>query len=267
MTTLAEPVPRPVRSDDRFFLTMSIVMALTIVAGFSLQLAMGRSTFSAPPIVHIHAVVFFGWVVLYLLQNVFVARGQMALHRTLGWIGAVWMVLMVVVGVTITVLMVRRGAAPFFFTPLYFLIMNPMSVLTFAGLTTAAIVLRRKTDWHRRLHYCGMAFLCGPAFGRLLPMPLLIPMAGLAVFAAVMILPLVGAIADQRRTGRPHSAWWWGIGAMLGAQIVTQVIPATPFGTAIYDAVTAGSPGASIDPRAYPPPPSSPLITGRTDAM
>ena len=30
--------------------------------------------------------------------------------------------------------------------------------------------MRRRTDWHRRLMFCGMAILTGPGLGRLLPM-------------------------------------------------------------------------------------------------
>ena len=67
---------------------MALVMAAIIVAGFSMQLAMGRSSFSAPPLVHFHAVIFFGWVVIYVTQSALVTRGSMPLHRRLGWLAA-----------------------------------------------------------------------------------------------------------------------------------------------------------------------------------
>ena len=193
MATLAAgtPVaPEPALSDDRFFLKAAIVMALFVAAGFSLQLAMGRSSFHSPPLVHAHAIVFMGWVTLYVLQNVFVSRGSMALHRRLGWIGAGWIVAMLILGFAVTIAMVRRGQVPFIFTPLQFLVFDPMTLIAFFGLTVAAITLRRRTDWHRRLHYCGMSLLLGPAFGRLLPMPLLIPWAWEAAFAATLFFPL-----------------------------------------------------------------------------
>jgi hypothetical protein len=113
--------------------------------------------------------------------------------------------------------MVRRGQVPFFFQPLHFLIFDPVSLLTFAGLTGSAIALRNTTEWHRRLHLCGMAMLMGPGFGRLLPMPLLQPWSWEASFAGGMIFPIAGVIADLRRSGRVHPAWRWGIATMLGA--------------------------------------------------
>jgi hypothetical protein len=182
----------------------------------------------------------------------------MRLHRPLGWIGAGWAAVMVVVGIYTTMTMVRRGAAPFFFLPAFFLLMNSLTILTFAGLTATAIALRKRTEWHRRLLYCGMAFLAGPALGRILPLPLMIPWADWGVFAALMIFPLVGVIADLRRRGSVHPAWLWGIAAMTGAQILMHVLAASPAGITIYDAVTAGTPGASVAPLEYPPFPPMP---------
>src|SRR5438045_1304516 len=109
MATLAETSRSTGVGDERFFLNGAIAMALVIAAGFSLQLAMGRSTFHSPPLVHAHAIVFMGWVTLYVLQNVFVATGRMDLHRRLGWIATGWMVAMLVLGCMVTAAMARRG--------------------------------------------------------------------------------------------------------------------------------------------------------------
>ena len=265
MATIAQPPLAPAAGDERFFLKSAIVMALLVVAAFSFQLAMGRSTFASPARVHVHAVLFMGWVTIYLLQNILVSTGRLGLHRKLGWLAAVWALAMVVSGLLVITAMLRAGTVPFFFTPLHFLIFDPVTLLTFAGLTAAAIVMRRRTEWHRRLHFCGMAMLLGPAFGRLLPLPLFIPYAWEATFAACLLFPLAGMWRDARRSGRIHPAWRWGIGVMLGSFVITQAITFSPVGTAIYDRVTAGSPGAAIDPLAYPPPPAGPLMTGRSD--
>ena len=254
MATIAPSAPL-VRSNDRFFFVMAIAMALAIVAGFSLSIAMGRSSFQSPVRVHAHALIFMGWVALYLAQNYFVVAGRRDLHRALGWIGMVWIVAMVAAGSVVTIAMVRNAEVPFFFTPAYFMVMDELAVLVFAGLTVAAVVLRRQTEWHRRLHYCGMAMLTGPGIGRLLPMPLLIPYAGESVYVVVMLFPLIGIIADLRRSGRVHPGWWWGSGVMVASMFAMSGIGHGPIGTAIYTQVTAGSPGAAVAPHAYPVPP------------
>jgi len=264
MATLAQKPLAPSSGDERFFLTAAIVMTVTIISAFSLQYLMGRSTFASPLRVHLHAFFFMGWVAIYLSQNFFVATRRMALHRRLGWIAAGWMVPMVVLGCVVTVAMVRLGHVPFFFRPLQFLIFDPVAVFTFAGLTIAAILLRRRTEWHRRLHFCGMTILLAPAFGRLLPLPLLQPLAWEASYAVTLLFPFVGAWADMRRSGRVHPAWWWGIGTIIASFVLVEAITYSPIGAAIYKVVTEGSPGADVPPLEFATPPEGTLVTGRT---
>jgi hypothetical protein len=256
MASLAES-HRIVVKDDRFFFITSLIMAAIVVAGFSLMIVTGRSSFGSPPIVHAHAVVFMGWVVLYVTQNALVARGSIALHRRLGWIAAGWVVAMIVLGTVVTVRVIRLGHTPFFFPPALFLVLNPVMILTFAGLIVAAIVRRRQTEWHRRLNFSGMALLLGPAYGRLLPMPFLIPYAYEVDTLAVLILPVIGIVFDLRRNGTIHPAWWWGLAAIIGSTLLSEAITYSPLGTALYRVATEGSVGASIAPLAYPPFPLS----------
>ena len=250
--------------DSPFFMGAPLAMAFTIVAGFSVQFAMGRSSFASPPLVHAHAVVFMGWVVIYVAQSALATKRRLALHRRLGWLAALWMVPMVVLGIAVTTAIVRRGQVPFFFLPQHFLIFDPLTVIAFAALTGVAIRMRRRTGWHRRLHLCATAMLLGPAFGRLLPMPLLPPLAFEAAFVAGMVFPLAGVIADRRRSGRVHPAWGWGIGAMATTLLLITAVIYSPVGGALYARVTAGTPGAVVDPLAFPPPPGGPRRTGRT---
>lgn len=265
MATVSHYPPlAPSAGDERFFLKSAVVMALVIFFGFSLQLAMGRSTFSSPLRVHVHAVLFMGWVVIYVLQNTLIATDRIGLHRRLGWFALAWATAMVVSGFAVTLIMVRAGTVPFFFQPLQFLVFDPVAVLTFAGLTAAAVILRRRTEWHRRLHFCGMAMLLGPAFGRILPLPLLSPWAWEATFAFTLLFPLFGAWADRRRFGQVHPAWRWGIATMLASLIIVEALTYSLVGVELYEAVTEGSPGAAIDPLAFPPPPDGPLMTGRS---
>lgn len=245
-------------SDHRFFVIAAYVMAGIIIAGFGMQWLMGRSSFRSPPMLHVHALVFMGWTILYVVQNHLVGRGSVALHRRLGWIGAGWAVAVVILGLYMTAMMVRQGRTPFFFQPGYFLFMNWLTVLGFGALTAAAIRLRRRTDWHRRLMLCGMAILTGPAFGRLLPMPLLIPFAAWGVFVCVMLFPIAGMVADIRRHGTIHRAWWWGAGTIAALQLAIGMVAFSPFGLTVYQAVAAGAVGEAVAPLVFPPFPGAP---------
>jgi hypothetical protein len=262
MTASVERASLTRGGDSGFFLGAAVAMTLVLVGGFSLQLAMGRSSFSAPLVVHAHAMVFMGWVGIYLLQNVFAATGRQDLHRPLGWIAVAWLAPMLVLGCAVTIAMVRRGQAPFFFTPLQFLVFDPLSLFAFVGLTVAAVVLRRRTDWHRRLHFCGMAILLGPGLGRLLPMPLLAPWAWEATVLVSLMFPLAGVVADLRRDGRIHPAWGAGVAVIVGLVALTEAVTYSPAGQALYGVATAGSPGAAVAPLAFPPPPGAPPAAG-----
>ena len=177
---------------------------------------------------------FMGWVAIYLTQNLLVATGRIGLHRKLGWVAAAWMLAMIVSGFVVTTAMVRAGSTvPFFFQPLHFLIFDPGAVLTFGALTAAAIMLRRRTEWHRRLHFCGMTMLLAPAFGRLLPLPLMQPWAWEAIFA---VTPLFHSRACGRTFDAAAAATrpgTWGIAAIIGSFVLTRVVTYSPAGMAI----------------------------------
>ncbi|WP_374126730.1 hypothetical protein [Sphingomonas sp. 28-62-11] len=230
-------------------------MAGLLIAGFSLNIVMGRSSFERPIIVHAHAIIFMGWMVIYVLQNWLATKGPLALHRRLGWLALGWLALMLYFGTAVTVMNVQAGTVPFFFQPLHFLVFDPMSLIGCIALIGAGVSMRADTGWHRRLNYCGMALLVGPGVGRLLPMPLLIPYAYQSAFAVVLLLPVIGIVADWWRDGRVHPAWWWGLGGMIATEVVTEAIAFSPMGLSLYQAVTAGTPGAAIAPLAFPPSP------------
>lgn len=253
MATLA--APGRATTDEGFFQKLAIAMAAVIVIGFSFHLAMGRSSFASPLIVHLHAVAFFGWTVLFVTQATLAGRGNLALHRRLGWLAAAWIPVMVVLGFLVTIHSLQTRGGPFFFDQRTFLIGNPMGLLTFAGIAAWAIVLRRRTDWHRRLMMCAMVGLTGPGFGRLLPMPFMIPWAWFVAGLIVpMIFPLIGMIADRRRTGAVHPAWWWGAGVFAASFCLAQAIAFSPIGAAITHAVIDGTPGAERPMEGFLPP-------------
>lgn len=266
MATAATIQPRS-ETGERFFFKLALAMAITIVLGFSVSILLGRSSFAARLLVHVHALVFMSWVALFVAQSWLGTRGPLVLHRALGWFGAVWTLALVIMGCWITIDRVQLGTTPFFFQPQLFLIANPLGVLCFAGLTAAAIALRRRTDWHKRLQICALASIIGPAFGRLLPMPLLMPYAFDAAVIAGLIFPAIGALRDRRRHGRAHPAWWCGMVSVLLVLAVARILAFSPAGDGIYRAITAGTPGESIPGLAFPPPPGAPLLTAHPKAI
>lgn len=256
MATLA-PGATPLsaeRSERRFFLIMACAMAATIVAGFSLNLAMGRSSFAVPWPYHVHGVIFMGWVALFLAQSFTIATGRRAMHIALGKLGYVWIPLMTAAGITIMTVVARRNGGPFFFAINEFLISNVMLLLAFAVTALWALRRRRHQGWHRRLLLASMAVLTGPGLGRLLPMPLLIPNAWTISFAASLVWIVIAMGYDLRRRGRVHPAYWWGMGIYVGTFIASMLLAFSPLGYALTHAVIDGTPGAERPMEAFLPP-------------
>ncbi len=245
--------------DSRFFRACITLMAIMLVCAFMFQLAMGRSSFNAPPIVHLHAVVFMGWLAIMLAQTWLATGGNVAMHRRLGRLAVVWAFGILVIGTLVTIAAVQTGRVPFFFQPQHFLIANPLTVVGFMALLGAAIVLRKQTDWHARLQVGAFVMLMGPGFGRLIPMPLLMPYAFESACLLALIFPFAGMIRDWRVLGRPHRAWLWGICVLIGVLLLARWIAFSPVGNSIYAAAMADSPAAVTDGLAFPPPPPGTL--------
>lgn len=250
-------VTAPQAVDRKFIRNLATGMAVILVSGFVFQLAMGRSSFSAPPIVHAHAVVFMGWVGIVLTQVWLAGTGNIALHRQVGKLAAVWALGLLIFGTWVTVATVQTGRTPFFFQPQHFVVANPLGLCAAIGLLVAAYMMRKHTDWHARLQVGSFMMLMGPGFGRLLPMPFLSPYAFEIASGAALIFPLIGIVSDWRTRGRVHPAWFWSIGVLIGALLLARLIGFSPIGEAIYDAVVAGTPQAGTNGLDYPPPPGS----------
>ncbi|MEG3083294.1 hypothetical protein U1707_06545 [Sphingomonas sp. PB2P12] len=195
---------------------MAIVIAATVILGFTVNAARMHWTFFALPAqVHLHAAVFLSWIMLYVVQNWLIVRGSINRHRQMGVLGACIGVTMVVLGIVTTVMAIEQHRVPPFFPPGIFLVLDVLGVIGFGILTAWAIILRKQAAWHKRLMLCGTILVMSPALGRLLPMPQLGKFAPLAVFASMAVFVIAGMIFDLRLRGKIHPAYYWGGGVLV----------------------------------------------------
>jgi hypothetical protein len=230
-------------------------MAIVLVAGFVVQLSAGRSSFSAPLVVHIHAAAFMEWVAIVLAQVWLATGGAVDRHRLLGRLAVVWLLALIVLGPLVTYEAIRTQRAPFFFQPQHFLILNSLGIVAYAGLFAAAVALRKQTDWHSRLQIGAFALLMGPGIGRILPAPLLMPYAFELSALPAIVVPLIGMVRDQKMHGRVHTAWIWSAAVLVGWLLLGRLIAFSPAGDAIHVWAVAGTPLEGSDGLAFPPPP------------
>jgi len=215
-TVAAPPASSSYSASQPFFVKLAWILSVIIVVGFVQNAALGRVDIPAIPVwVHVHGLAMLAWLGLFVTQNRLAASGNLALHRRLGWIGAFLVCLIVGVACFTGVMSLALHRFPPFFTAPYFLALTLIDTMAFGGLVLAGIVNRGDTETHRRLIAGGTIVILEPAFGRLLPAPLI---GGETTEWIVMAIQLgfVAAIAlhDRKTLGRVHNATF-SVGAVV----------------------------------------------------
>jgi hypothetical protein len=208
MTVIAE---RPIRlpTDRLFFTGMAVAAALTVFVGFAPTYYL-RSSALPPlsPLVQVHGVLFTSWFLLFIAQTALITARRTDIHRLLGIAGAILAAAMVIVGVMAAIDGMRDRAPPAGAIPFG-------SIIAFAVLVTAGILLRHHTGTHKRLMLLGTIALLSAAIARVLVhlgIPLLGTALGLFLGSDVFVAAIV--VYDLASQGRVHRATVWG-GAMV----------------------------------------------------
>ena len=192
---------------ERFWQKMAIGLAIFIVFGF-LQFALRGfvDPIRAPWWVHLHGVAMLSWLALLIAQPTLVLRGNLALHRRLGRIGAGLALFIAGLAIFTGVASLMLHRFPPFFAPPYFLILCIVEAVVFIAMVAWGISLRRTTDWHRRVMIGATVIILEPALGRILPMPLMIGWSDLPVgFCQLVVVGIIG-LHDRRALGHVHPA-------------------------------------------------------------
>jgi hypothetical protein len=204
MATVARPAAT---RDQSFWQKMALGIALFILFGFAQFSARGFvDVGKVPAYVHIHALFMLGWLALAVVQPWLVNRDNLALHRKLGWLGVALTLGVVCMGSYTAIESIRADRQPFFFTQPYFMALTHVGVLTFGGLVVAAVMRRKQTEWHRRLMLGALIGIMEPAFGRLLPMPLMMPWGEWVTLALQLATLAIVVRHDRKATGAIHPA-------------------------------------------------------------
>jgi uncharacterized membrane protein YozB (DUF420 family) len=229
---------RPAEVGRVFYLVWALTMAAVFVAGFS-QTVPGdfAPTPGLPLLLHVHGAVFTLWVVLLIAQPSLVVAGDVRRHRQLGMAGAALAAAMVVMGLAATLFSISHHRVPSFFPPGVFLVMNSLGVIVFGALVAAAVALRGRPEWHKRLMLCATASILGPGLGRFLPMASFGAIAPLVMFAVNDVILLAGPAADLVVRRRIHPAYLWGVAAVVLMQALIGPLAFSPPAQALVRAL------------------------------
>lgn len=214
-------------SDRNFFLALVALTWAGITGGFGLDVIdhIRSSTRAYPLIVHVHALLFTGWLTLLTVQLMLIRRHRPDLHRRLGMAMAWLIPLMVVIALATAWTVQRQAAALPGGHGTQFISINLTDMLGFATLAGAAIALRRDPSAHKRLMLLSLFYLSTAGFARL--WLLTIGPAGTDGFWGFFIafnlggdipIALLGAY-DLATRGRLHPAYVLGAGWVLANEL------------------------------------------------
>jgi hypothetical protein len=222
------------RSEGRFYVAMAVVAMLIVTAGFGPGL-FDPSIRRAPLTISVaaHGAVFTAWLVLFLTQTLLIPKGQFAIHRRLGYAGAILAVLMVVSGYFTAIAMTRRGydlSGDLVATvddALTILVFQLGDLVSFSILVAAAVLYRRRADIHKRLMLLATvgALMGAPLAHVIGHWPLLRDIKAPIILIPLVMLYFAGAVHDRLSRGRIHPVALWGaIGLFVGGNVRAAII-------------------------------------------
>jgi hypothetical protein len=233
------------RTKSSFYVWMSVACLFVAFGGFlpTYWLQPPRGTFIGPPLVHLHGMLFSGWIVFLFSQTVLAARGQMQHHRAWGMAGVALASAMCVVGMAAAIHGLQEGlAAGYGDRARAFFIVPVNALILFAGFFIMAIVKIGEPEVHKRLIFLSTIVLLPAALARVfftlangsgpgmrpdLSPPVAVTFA-LAPSLLLELLIVAGIAYDWRTRGRPHPVWLAGAAIITVVDLTIGPLSATP---------------------------------------
>jgi hypothetical protein len=176
MKFLTKTTPYTASSQSRerqqaFFAMIVTWLWFGVVAGFGLDsfLHFSQGKVAYRPIVHLHALIFVSWMVLFTYQLLLVREGRLGIHKRLGTAMVGLVALMVAVGLLTTYQVdTFRASHPGTGDPTFFIVATT-DILAFAVLACVGLSMRKHPDVHKRLMLLASIYITDAGFARLAP--------------------------------------------------------------------------------------------------
>ena len=258
MSSIAAPLAgdRAETSTGRFYVKLAWVCLAIAVIGFvpTYWVPVLQGTFDRPPILHLHALFFYGWTLFFVSQASLVSRRRVARHRELGVVGVALATALVFIGLAAAISSLRASVGLSSETAVRQFSIVPVSgILLFAALVTTALVNVRRPEVHKRVLLAATASILQAAVGRLFvlafapppgPGPRVPPPVPITIPAGIVVdlLIVAGMIYDKRTRGKVHPAYWLAGAAVLAVQLLTTPLSGTSAWLRVTDWLLAIAP-------------------------
>ncbi|HEY6621092.1 MAG TPA: hypothetical protein VIY68_16210 [Steroidobacteraceae bacterium] len=200
-----------ITAHQRFYFYALVCAAVILFIGFARTYFL-KVFFDAPslyPLLHIHGFMMTSWFLLFGIQTWLVEKRRIDLHRCLGVLGAILASMMLIFGAIVVTINAREGRVPDAAPIPVILILSYANLLVFGLLVGAAIFLRRRSEFHKRLMLLATLNLLSAAINRI-PVDFIASGGVLAVFGLLDLFILICVLYDTARHRRLHPAFGWG---------------------------------------------------------
>jgi hypothetical protein len=231
----AEPAPAqlvPVRL-RYLYVGIAVTVALIVFLGFAptYWVPMANGTVAEHPVIHLHAALFSVWIMMFLLQAVFAARGQLALHREIGLFGIALAGAMVVSG--LLAMVVNLGAA--IGTPREGIVrantaLSVGAMVMFSTFIALAISNIKRPERHKRFIVLSMFAILQAAVARIIMLAPAITHSQRVMLGTIVVDVLLLAVIalDARKHNRIHPVYVVGGLFLLTIQFLRRAVLETP---------------------------------------
>jgi hypothetical protein len=229
MTTVTTGARFPARpKEDRLaFLALTALVWVGVLSGFGTNSIrhISKHGLDYPLIVHLHALVFVGYLVVFTAQVALIRANRLDLHKHLGLVGAGLAAAMPVLGVVTAVMVSAARYRDWGVTP-EFLAVQFTDMIAFVLLTGAGLLLRGAPSAHKRLMMLGLLYISSAGFSRFLSPIIAAPLGpGFAadlfiVFGVNDLLILALGAYDLATRRRLHPAYIGGVVVVLACQAI-----------------------------------------------
>ncbi|KRA84309.1 hypothetical protein [Altererythrobacter sp. Root672] len=216
-----------------FYFWMTLAMCLFVFAGFGLHSflpALQGNFPPAPPIVHLHGVVFVTWMLLLLTQSALVCSGNVKLHRALGTWGIAQGTATILIGLMMQLIASGRGYAagrPAGTDGLY---LGLLAFLGFALMFALAIGNRTRPDVHRRMILFAMLPVIPPGVNRFWANALGLddPVPTFWLYLTLWSMAAAILLQERRTTGRIGALSLLGAGWIVAEGALHEAVVGSP---------------------------------------
>lgn len=198
---------KPAGFRPTFFFWLALAMCFFVFGGFGIHsfIPALRGNFPpAPPIVHLHGLVFVTWMLLLLAQTSLVSAGNVRLHRSLGIWGIAHATAIMIIGLSLQLIASHKGWAagrPAGTDGLY------LGLLAFIGFCWMFIVAirhrARQPQVHKRMVMYAMLPVLPPGVNRFWANALGIddPVPSFWLYLTLWSMALALLVQERRQTG------------------------------------------------------------------